>query len=259
MRPRAVSVRVATALFAAGLIAAVPARVGAQADFCGAAEQFAETEAALPHTAAALAKDRRLVVAVVGTGSSTLPGTDGRMQAYPAQLQQALTGALGAAVTVTTLIRPRRTAAQLAKEFAAVLAGKPQLVVWQTGTVDAMQGLDADAFQAALEDGVKALRAGGADVVLMNMQYSPRTETMIAEHGYADVMRFVSQQEDVPLFDRLEAMRHWNQAGTFDLTSPDKPIETAARVHYCVAELLAQMIRAGIGHAKSNGGVAPRP
>ena len=43
-----------------------------------------------------------------------------------------------------------------------------------------------------------------ADVILMNMQYSPRTETMISLSTYADNMRVVARDRDVPLFDRLE-------------------------------------------------------
>ena len=62
-------------------------------------------------------------------------------------------------------------------------------------------------------------KKAGADVVLMNLQYSPRTETMISAPPYLDNMRVVAQQHDVPLFDRFAIMRHWNDAGDFDLFS----------------------------------------
>ena len=51
------------------------------------------------------------------------------------------------------------------------------------------------------------------DVILMNLQYSPRTETMISAPPYLDNMRVVAQQHDVPLFDRFAIMRQWNDAG----------------------------------------------
>src|SRR5574342_467968 len=44
----------------------------------------------LKHVAEAIAKDRRLTIAVVGTGSSILAGPDGPSSAYPARLEAAL-------------------------------------------------------------------------------------------------------------------------------------------------------------------------
>jgi hypothetical protein len=35
-------------------------------------------------------------------------------------------------------------------------------------------------FRGAVDEGVVALQKAGADVVLVNLQYSPRTETMIS-------------------------------------------------------------------------------
>ena len=73
-----------------------------------------------------------------------------------------------------------------------------------------------DDFRSTLEDGVEKLQAGNADVVLINMQYSPRTESMIQIGTYADSMRVVARDRDVPLFDRLGLMRHWSDNGSFD-------------------------------------------
>ena len=44
----------------------------------------------LKHVAEAVTKDRRLTIAVVGTGSSMLAGPDGPPSAYPARLEVAL-------------------------------------------------------------------------------------------------------------------------------------------------------------------------
>jgi len=35
---------------------------------------------------------------------------------------------------------------------------KPTLVIWQTGTVDAMRSVDPDDFRGAVDDGVAALQ-----------------------------------------------------------------------------------------------------
>src|SRR5215831_20380935 len=126
----------------------------------------------LKHVAEAVAKDKRLTVAVVGTGSSLLAGPDGPRSAYPARLEAALKRRLPSVdVKVVSLARSRMTAEDLARGMEKVLADeKPDLVIWQTGTLDAIRRIDPDAFRAALEEGVETLHRGGADVILMNMQ-----------------------------------------------------------------------------------------
>jgi hypothetical protein len=149
----------------------------------------------------------------------------------------------GVAVHVMTYAKPRESAAEMETELERLLAAdKPALVVWQTGTADAIRGIDADEFRGAMDDGVEALQGGGADVVLMNMQYSPRTEQMIALGAYADAMRFVALQREVNLFDRLAVMKHWNELGTFDLYAATKKTDMAERVHDCIGRLLAGLV-----------------
>src|SRR2546422_10357337 len=91
-----------------------------------------------------------------------------------------------------------------------VIDEKPNLVIWQTGTLDAIRRIEPDDFRAALEEGVETLHKGGADVILMNMQYSPRTDIMIGYGPYADNMRGVAPQHEIPLFDLLAIMRQWS-------------------------------------------------
>ncbi len=70
----------------------------------------------LKKVAAAVNGDRRLTIAVVGTGSSILAGPDGPKSAYPARLEAALARRLpGVAVKVVTLVRSRQTAEDMAR------------------------------------------------------------------------------------------------------------------------------------------------
>src|SRR5262249_44950524 len=70
----------------------------------------------LKHVAEAVEKDRRLTIAVVGTGSSILAGPDGPRSAYPARLEAALKQRLpSVAVKVVTLVRTRMSAEDLAR------------------------------------------------------------------------------------------------------------------------------------------------
>ena len=210
----------------------------------------------LKHVATA-ANNLRLRIAVVGTGSSILAGPDGRPSAYPARLEAALKRRLPAvAVKVVTLVRTRQTAEDLAQGMGKLLIDeKPDLVVWQTGTFDAIRRIDPDVFRAALDRGVDTLHDGGADVILMNMQYSPRTDIMVALGPYADTMRVVAQQNDIPLFDRLALMRHWSDIGAFDLYAAGKDNVLAQRVHDCIGRGIASMV-IDAAHLKAD---APKP
>jgi len=218
------------------------------ADACAVSDDLLTTDASLPHVAEAVAQAKHLQVAVVGSASSTLRGANGVQHAYPAQLEAELGRRLaGVSVKVVPHIQ-QGAAADVAATFPRLMASeKPNLVIWQTGTTDVMVGIDQDAFHDALDKGVETLQTSGADVILMNLQYSPRTDPMMHVAPYADAMRVVAEDRGVPLFDRMGIMKYWNDEGTFDFYSMSND-GTVERVHHCIGSLLADMV---IGSSKS--------
>lgn len=229
-------------LLLALLVLAGPAWAELPAE-CGVAAHLVETSYPLPKVRRALA-EKKLNILVVGAGSSQLPGANGEKNAYPARLQQALSDQLpGVEVKVATDIKASRTAAEMVKVLPADLsATKPALLVWQTGTTDAMRAVDPDQFSQALDQGINIARTAGADVVLVNAQYSPRTELMIALSTYSEDMRWVALQQEVPLFDQFSIMKLWGELGTFDLYSATKKLDIAEQVHDCIGRLMADMV-----------------
>jgi lysophospholipase L1-like esterase len=201
---------------------------------------FGESE--LSEVAKSVKERQQLDIAIIGSGSSTLGGPEGK--AYPARLEAALKARLPQVnVTVTIHAAPRQTAADMREQIKQIVREqRPALIVWQTGTVDAIRGVEPDEFGSALNHAVEKIRAAGTDVILMNMQYSPRTETMIAVIPYAENMRWVSQQRSVPLFDRLGIMRYWSDTGVFDFYTPTKAFIVAQKVHECIGRALAIQI-----------------
>jgi GDSL-like Lipase/Acylhydrolase family len=232
---------------ALAVLACIGAALAAESPDCAVPAHLADADYPLPRVAAAV-QARQLDIVVIGTASSTLAGPGGADLAYPARLQIILTKRLPAVKTkVVTSVKSRRSAAEMEESFEKILMEeKPALIIWQSGTVDAITGVDPEGYRATLDEGVEALHAGGADVVLMNMQYSPRTESMIAIQAYADSLRLVSQQRQVPLLDRFAIMRHWSELGIFDLHAATRKLEMAARIHACIAQLLADLIHDGV-------------
>jgi hypothetical protein len=238
----------------AGLLAVAPARAENAPQTCEVPAYLLSSESSLPKVAEAVKTGRKLDILVVGSRSSTINAPDGT--AYPGRLEAMLREKLSAVqVNVNVELQIKKTAEEVAASLGKLIEGrKPTLVVWQTGTVDAMRSIDPDDFRAAVDDGVAALQSAGTDVILMNLQYSPRTETMISAAPYIDNMRVVAQQHDVPLFDRFAVMRHWNEQGDFDLFSTSHGPELARRVHDCLGRALSTFVidAAHIGPAQQN-------
>ncbi|GLH78608.1 hypothetical protein SSBR45G_35170 [Bradyrhizobium sp. SSBR45G] len=234
---------------------AVSARAEDAPQTCEVPAYLLTTESPLPKVAEAVKNGRTLDILVVGSRSSTIvSASDGN--AYPARLQASLKDKLPAVtVNISVELQPKKTAEEIAGNLVKLVEGKrPNLVIWQTGTVDAMRSIDPDEFRQAVNDGVATLQNAGADVILMNLQYSPRTETLISVPPYVDNMRVVAQQRDIPLFDRFAIMRQWNEQGDFDLFNPTHGIELAKQVHDCLGRALSKFIidAAHLGPAQQN-------
>ena len=243
---KAVSGHILGLMLLAGLLTAVPAHAEDAPANCEVPDYLLASESALPKVEGAVKDKRSLDILVIGSRSSTInPTANGsEMAAYPSRLQAALKEKLsGVTINVSVEIQAKKTAEEVAAGLSKLLEGKkPTLVVWQTGTVDAVRSIDPDDFRAAVDEGVVALQEAGANVILMNPQYSPRTETMISLPPYLDNMRVVAQQHEVPLFDRFAIMRHWAESGDFDLFSAYHGVELAKRVHNCIGLALSQFV-----------------
>src|SRR6267378_3250761 len=123
----------------AGLLTAAPARAEDTPHNCEVPAYLLTSESALPKVAAAVKSGRPLDILVVGSRSSTINTSDG--SAYPGRLQAMLTEKLpSVAVNVSVELQVKKSAAEAAAGFVKLVEAKrPTLVIWQTGTVDAMR------------------------------------------------------------------------------------------------------------------------
>ncbi len=128
-----------------------------------------------------------------------------------------------------------------------VFAFRPDLVVWQLGTNDvAWGGHPDDQLGNKVLQGVRELKASGADVILMDLQFSPM---VLASSYYSKMQTIVSevaQQESVGLFSRFALMRNSVNAGLSQgaLVSFDG-LHNSAEGYDCIGRALARAIFAG--------------
>jgi lysophospholipase L1-like esterase len=233
------TIALATIALADGAAVAAP-----QPEQCDVPQSLIQSDTDLARVTNDVKTKHRLDISVVGSGSSALAGPDGARSAYPARLEDVLKQRLvGTDVKVTAHVQSRETTATMVSGLGKILSDdKPALVIWQAGTADALNGVEPEDFHASLDEGVDSIQGAGADVILMNMQYSPRTESMLDVSAFADVMRLVAQAHGALLFDRLAIMRSWNDDGTFDLYTATKKYDMARRVHDCIGRALASQI-----------------
>ncbi len=204
----------------------------------------------LPRLSARLAAGRPLSVLIVNSAKqASKPGIVG----YPARLEEELKRRLpGRAVRTSVLSLPGEPAPAMVAPLAqAVEDQRPALVVWQTGTVDAMRNLDPEGFGMALQAGIAAVQSRGADIVIMDMQYSMHTAQLIDFAPYLSYITWLAQGSDVFHFPRYDIMRHWVEDGRVDFA--DEGDEAKRRsydfVHRCIGQLLAESIATMIAPA----------
>lgn len=227
---------------AAGL--AVDARAAAPGP-CEVPERILSVDADLPHARAQLKAGKPLSILIVNSARGT---TQPPAPTYPTHLATGLREALpGREIAVQVLSFPGETAeTMIAPLKIAVKTQHPGLVVWQTGTVDAMRGVDPEAFSAALTAGIDAVHALGADLLVMDMQYSPQTAQIIDFAPYVKYVGWASQNAGVFRFPRYDIMQYWVESGSVDFGSDNADAQRTAFdfVHRCVGTLLADSIAA---------------
>jgi hypothetical protein len=123
-----------------------------------------------------------------------------------------------------------------------------QLVIWQTGTVEAVDMTQPEDFYQTLTDGAAAAAGAGADLVLVDPQYSRFLEANANLAPYLDAMQAASALPGVVLFHRFDLMRDWAESGELDLeraAKADRPT-LAARLHACLGRALARSLIADV-------------
>lgn len=230
---------------------------------CPTPEGFAGFEAPVPKTAKALAAGSEIVIVTLGGASSLGSAAGGPSLSWPSRLASALAARFPAArVKVVNLAMPRQTAREAADRLAReVLPLKPMLVIWETGTMEAVRGTGVDDFRDTVQAGIDELRAAGIEVALMNAQFSRDADPMIHFAPYLAAVRELADANDVPVFHRYGLMRHWDESGVLDLRTreSEKRRRLAARLYDCLGHAMADFVARGAGAVKPPGGAGPRP
>jgi hypothetical protein len=220
-----------------------PAQTQASNSKCAAPAEILQDDPQLPKLADQLRQHKPVVIVVIGGASTAGTSPD---SAYPFFLEAALRQRHpGEAITVINKGIPGQTTDQMAGRFPKdVYPAKPNLVIWETGTVDAVRGEDVDAMAQAVTDGLGDIQSHGAEAMLVDMQYNPSTVSVINFEPYLDALHQSADQQNVYLFKRYDLMKYWIDAGEFDFINlpREKRLSLAREFYACLGERLADAV-----------------
>jgi acyl-CoA thioesterase I len=230
----------------AAAIMSLPSALGGESR-CDVPAELIRVEVTLPHLSERLKAKNPIKIVAVGGASTTGAAAGSPDLAYPHRLQEILDRWYpNIPITVVNKGVPRQTAQQMLERFPSdVLAEDPILVIWETGTTDAVRGVEIDDFAAALQGGIDQLKARSIDIILIDMQFSRSTATVIDFERYLSTLRRVGEVNELYVFPRFEMMRYWSDQNVFnfDGVAKNERASLAASVYECIGRNLAEAIR----------------
>jgi lysophospholipase L1-like esterase len=215
----------------------------------------AKSMGSLPHVAGKLASGAPVLIVAFGSSSTVGYGSSSPEFTYPNRLAAQLRRQYpGADITVLTRGKGGEDASEMMKRLQAeVIDVKPDLVIWQVGTNAVLRNVDPAETAEVVEQGVARIQEAGADLVLVDPQYSPRVlERGDSASKMVRLLNKVAELRHIGIFPRFEVMRDWHERQAI-------PIETfviSDGLHMndwgyaCFAQLLGDDIIKSVGQIK---------
>ena len=215
----------------------------------------AKSMGSLPHVASKLASGEPVVIVAFGSSSTVGYGTTSPEFTYPNRLAAQLHRQYPSAdITVVNRGQGGEDAPEMMKRLqVAVLDMKPDLVIWQVGTNAVLRNLDPAETAKLVEDGIARIQAAGADLVLVDPQYSPRiNERAESASQMVKLLGKVAELRHVGFFPRFEVMREWHekQAIPIDNFVIADGLHMTDWGYACFAQLLGDDIIKSVGQIK---------
>ena len=213
------------------------------------------TTGSLPHVAAKLAAGKPVVIIAFGSSSTQGYGSSAPEFTYPSRLAAQLRRQYPSAdITVLNRGKGGEDAPEMMKRLQTeVIDMHPDMVIWQVGTNAVLRNLDPSETAKQVEDGVARIQADGADLVLVDPQYSPRvTERPESARGMVKLLGRIAALRHVGIFPRFEVMRDWHERQAIPIN--DFVIDDGLHMndwgYACFAQLLGDDIIRSVGAIK---------
>jgi acyl-CoA thioesterase-1 len=213
---------------------------------CSAPADLTRLDRALVRTTRRVAAGDPITIVAFGSSSTAGAGASSPDHSYPSRLAVELQRLFpGHSIKVLNRgINGEEAADMLARLDQAVLAEKPDLVLWQVGTNAVLRDYDLQPAGTAIHDGLVLLKASGADVVLIDPQFAPKVIAKAEIGDMVELIATLAKRDSVDLFRRFAVMQNWNKAAGISFeafVSPDN-LHMNDWGYGCLAKLLAGAI-----------------
>lgn len=163
----------------------------------------------------------RLRIVAFGSSSTEGVGASTPAHSYPSMLQADMNASLprGIMTLVVNLGHRGDDSQNMLARIPAVLAQHPDLVIWQTGTNDALHGLALERFVILTEAGLDQFQAAHLPVMLIEPQWCKALADNPVSLQYRDAMRRIARERGIPIVLRYDLMQQWLARG---LVTPEQ-------------------------------------
>lgn len=164
-----------------------------------------------PRAAQALATKRALTIVAIGSSSTVGVGASSGARTYPGVLQALLRDRFpGTEITIINRgVNAEDVPENLARFERDVRDLKPDLVLWQVGTNYVIRSFGVGNFGDLLRKGIGDIHAWGADVVLIDLQYSPWVNGKPNADAINSLIASTARANNASVFPRYALMRNW--------------------------------------------------
>lgn len=180
---------------------------------CAPSTEYLRLSNALPRVAERIAKREPVTIVALGSSSTAGVGASSEDHNYPNQLKKRLKARFpGIEIRVINRGISGAVAREMFSRFEQdVQSEQPDLVLWQVGT-NALLNSDGISKEGdVMRDGLRKLRATGADVMLIDPQYAPKVLKDPDAEPMVDLIRSIAREEGVPVFHRWAQMKEWKE------------------------------------------------
>jgi lysophospholipase L1-like esterase len=209
----------------------------------------------LPHVASKLVAGQPVVIIAFGSSSTAGYGATSPEFNYPNRLAAQLRRQYPTAdISVINAGKGGEDAPEMMKRLqTSVIDMHPDLVIWQVGTNAVLRNLDPGETAKLVEEGITRIQAVGADVVLIDPQYSPRVNEHAESAGkMMTLLNKTAELRKVGIFPRFAVMKDWHERQAI----PIENFVIADGLHMsdwgyaCFAQLLGDDIIRSVGQIK---------
>ena len=214
----------------------------------------------LPHVAAKLAANKPVVIVAFGSSSTEGYGSTAPEFTYPNRLAAQLHRKYPKAdIAVLNRGKGGEDAPEMMRRLQSeVIDAKPDMVIWQVGTNAVLRNLDPVTTGKLVEEGVGIIQATGADVVLVDPQYSPAVNAKgESASKMVGLLSKVAHYRHVGIFPRFEVMRDWHdrQSLPFETFVNNDGLHMNDWGYACFAQLLGDDIIKSVEQVQA--GISP--